>query len=170
MQWLDLFHDISNKVAVTVLIILVGFIIGRIAGRLIFRILHEIEIDRLISKKKADIANSVSQVIEYTIYVITVCLALDNLDILAFALIAAVVILAVILIISALLGFKDFVPNFLCGLWIKNKGLAVVDTNIRLSSVKGRVVKRGLLHIKVKTKSDDIISVPNCVVVKKKWN
>jgi small-conductance mechanosensitive channel len=169
MDWLDLFHSITNKVAVTVLIVLVGFIIGRIVGRLILRILNEFEIDTLVKKGKSSIALSISQVIEYIIYVITVCIALDSLGILAYVLIAAVAIIILILIVSALLGFKDFVPNFLCGFWLRKKSIIKKDNYVNLGDIRGKVIKNGLLGVKIKTKSEDIISIPNLTVLKKKW-
>ncbi len=169
MEWLDLFHSITNKIAVTVLIILVGFIIGRIIGRLILRILNEFEIDKLVKKGNSSIALSISQVIEYIIYAITICIALDSLGILAYVLIAVVSVILLVLVVSALLGFKDFVPNFLCGLWLRRKQIIKKDNYVNLGDIRGKVIKRGLLGVKVKTKSEDIISIPNLAVLKKKW-
>jgi small conductance mechanosensitive channel len=169
MEWLDLFHSITNKIAVTVLIILVGFIIGRIIGKLIFRLLQELEVDSLVKKGKSSIALSISQVIEYVIYVVTICIALDSLGILAYVLIAIVAIIILVLIVSALLGFKDFVPNFLCGLWLRKKKIIKADNYVNLGDIRGKVMKRGILGVKIKTKSDDIISIPNLTVLKKKW-
>lgn len=167
MEWLGVFHSITNRIAVVVLIILVGFIIGRITGRLLYRVLHEFEIDNILKRKGSSVEQSVSQVIEYVIYVITVCIALDTLGILAYSLIAAVVIVALILILSALLGVKDFIPNFLCGLWIRRKSL--VSNYINLGDVRGKVIKKGWLGIKIQNKSKDIISIPNLAVLRKKW-
>jgi small-conductance mechanosensitive channel len=169
MDWLDLFHSITNEIAVTVLIILVGFIIGRIIGRLILRVLNEFEIDNLVKKGKSSIALSISQVIEYSIYVITVCIALDSLGILAYVLIAVVAVIILILIVSALLGFKDFVPNFLCGLWLRKKNIIKKDNYVNLGDIRGKVIKKGWLDIKIKTKSEDIISIPNLTVLRKKF-
>lgn len=168
MQWLDLFHSVTNRIAVTVLIILVGFIIGRVIGRLIFRILDEFEVDSLF-RKGSSVEKGISQVFEYVIYVVTVCIALDNLGIIAHVLIALIVIIVLIVSVSALLGFKDFVPNFLCSLWIRKKGLAGVGTYVNLGDIRGKVIKKGILNIKVQTKSRDIISVPCLTVLKKKF-
>ncbi|MBN1644846.1 mechanosensitive ion channel [Candidatus Woesearchaeota archaeon] len=169
MEWVDLFHLVTNKIAVTVLIVLVGFIIGRIVGRLIFRILHELEIDNLVKKANSSVEQSISQVFEYVIYVITVCIALDNLGILAYVLIISVAVVVFVIILSALLGFKDFIPNFLCGLWLRKKNSMYKNNYVSLGNVKGKVVSKGLVGIKIQTKSKDIISIPNLTILKKKW-
>lgn len=168
MAWLDLFHSITNEIAVTALIILVGFIVGRIVGRLVFRVLNEFEVDALF-RRGSSVEHGVSQVLEYVIYTVTICIALDNLGILVHVLLGLLGLVLLIVLVSALLGFKDSVPNFLCGLWIRRQGFVRAGSYAGFGNIRGRVIKRGLLGIRVQTKSKDLISVPNLTVLKKKW-
>ncbi|MBW2978835.1 mechanosensitive ion channel [Candidatus Woesearchaeota archaeon] len=167
MKWLDFFNSITTNIAVIVLIILVGFIIARLVGKLVYRILHEFEVDSLLNRKTGSVEESISQVLEYVIYIITVCIAVDTLGILAYVLIVLIVAFALIIILSIISGARDFIPNFLCSWWVRKNH--AINTYIDLDDVKGRIIKRGLLRIKIKTRSRDIISVPNFTVLKKKW-
>jgi len=167
IEWFDRYRLVTNRIAVVVLIVLVGFIIGRIVGRLVFRGLKELEISRFF-KKQVSFEESIAQVVEYMVYVITVLIALDNLNILVYVLLSVIAVLALAVVLSALLGFRDFIPNFVCGLVIRRRKSIKAGECIVLDKIVGKVTKFGFLTTCLKTKSGDIIRVPNCVVLRKR--
>jgi len=168
MDWLFLLRSVTNQAAAVVFILLVGFIVGRILGRLVFRILHEFNVDSFV-RKGGSVEKGVSQVFEYTVYIITVCIGLDTLGILGYVLVVSVALAVLVLVVSALLGFRDFIPNFFCGLWLARHYSISVGDNVRFGDVKGRVVKSSLLRVDIQDKYGDIISVPNLLVLRKRF-
>ena len=168
IEWFDRYRLVTNRIAVVVLIVLVGFIIGRIVGRLVFRGLKELEFDRFFKKQAVPLEKSIAQVVEYVVYVITVLIALDNLNILVYVLLSVLAVLVLVVVVSALLGFRDFVPNFVCGLVLWRRKSIHEGECVVLDKLVGKVIKFGFLTTCLKTKSGDIIRVPNCVVLRKR--
>lgn len=168
IEWYDAFRLITNRIGVVVLIIFFGFIVGRIVGRLIFRGLKELELERFVKKTSHSFEENVSQVIEYIVYFVTVLIALDTAGILLYLLSSVAGIIVLILVISALLSFRDFVPNLICGLILKHRKSIRVGDCVVLGRIVGKVTKFGFLSTQLITKSGDVLSVPNCFVLRKR--
>jgi small-conductance mechanosensitive channel len=168
IEWYAVFRSVTNRIGVVILIILFGFIVGRIVGRLIFRGLKELELERFFRKTSHSFEEGVAQVIEYIIYVVTVLIALDTAGILVYLLSSIAGIIVLILALSALLSFRDFVPNLFCGLILKHKKSICVGECIVLGNIVGKVTKFGFLSTQLITKSGDVLSVPNCFVLRKR--
>ena len=168
IEWYDSFRLVTNRIGVVVLIIFFGFIVGRIVGRLIFRGLKELELERFFRKSSHSFEEGVSQVIEYIIYVVTILIALDTAGILLYLLSSIAGIVVLILVLSALLSFRDFVPNLICGLVLKYKKSVRVGDCVVLGRIVGKVTRFGLLSTQLITKSGDVLSVPNGFVLRKR--
>lgn len=168
IEWYDAFRLVTNRIGVVVLIIFFGFIVGRIVGRLIFRGLKELELERFFKKTSHSFEGGVSQVVEYIIYVITILIALDTAGILLYLLSSIAGIIILILVLSALLGFRDFVPNLICGLILRHKKSICIGDCVVLCRIVGKVTKFGFLSTQLITKSGDVLSVPNCFVLRKR--
>ena len=168
IEWYDAFRLVTNRIGVVVLIIFFGFIVGRIVGRLIFRGLKELELERFFRKSSHSFEESVAQVIEYIIYVVTILIALDTAGILLYLLSSIAGIVVLILALSALLSFRDFVPNLVCGLVLWHKKSVRVGDCVVLGRIVGKVTRFGFLSTQLITKSGDVLSVPNGFVLRKR--
>jgi small-conductance mechanosensitive channel len=174
---MDWFTDVSkyigatlNNVIAAVVILLIGFIIGKLAGRFIQKALHEAELDKILKKAGAKVTfeKALSQITEYFIYFITIIFALNQLGITTVVLYIIALAAMVILVISAFLGLKDFIPNFIAGLVIYRRDLIKEGKKVSINGVSGKVHKLSLLDTIIKTPKGDIIHIPNSVVVKSK--
>jgi small-conductance mechanosensitive channel len=157
------------KFIVAIILLLVGFIIGRICGRLVFRFLHSFEINESLSKLSG-VRMKIEEIAEtfttYFIYFITVVIVLQQMGLATTVLhmIAAGVI--IIIILSTFLGVKDFIPNAIAGLYIQRRRKFLVGQTIKVKGMSGKIDKITLLETRLKTKSGDIILIPNSILHK----
>ena len=166
IEWYDSFRLISNRIGVVALIIFFGFIVGRIVGRLLYRGLKELELERFFRRNSRSFEKGFSQSVEYVIYGITVLIALDSAGILLYLLSSVAGIVVLILVLSVLLGIRDFVPNLICGLILRHRKSIHAGDCVVLGRIVGKVVKFGFLSTQLITKSGDVLSVPNCFVLR----
>ena len=150
------------RVLTALIIFLLGFIIGRIAGRLIERALKEAELNSFL-KRTANINFNAESVISgfimYSIYFLTILASLEQLGVASIILYILAATAAVIILVSFFMAARDFLPNLIAGFYMYSK---IREGNtIEIDKVKGTIEKIELLHIKIRTKSGDIIYVPN---------
>ncbi len=72
----------------------------------------------------------------------------------------------VIVIISIFLSIKDFVPNFMAGIFIHRKGFVNEGDKIRVKGVEGRIIHLNLVETRIKTKKGDVIYLPNVLLTR----
>lgn len=163
------FSGFFTKFLVAVVILLIGFIVGKLLGRMVFKFLHSMEINHNLNKL-ANINVGVEEILEafttYFIYFITIVMVLQQLGLATTVLnmIAGGVI--VIIILSTLLGVKDFIPNAVAGFILQRKNFISVGETIKVKGMQGKVVKISLVETKIETKDQDIIFIPNSVLTK----
>ena len=167
MEWYTIMF---NNIVAAVVIILIGFIIGRVIGKLIRRILNEAEIDKIIKKTGISLSleKSLSQVSEYGIYLITIIIALNQLGIMKILLYVLAVSILLIIVISLLLSIKDFIPNFIAGLAIKRRDLFKKGDRIKINGMSGIVSSLSFLETRLTTSKNDIIIIPNSIIMNSK--
>ena len=151
------------------IIILIGVVIGRLSGKLVTRLLKEIELNLLVRKatnKRVQIEELAGKMTSYVIYFFVIIMAFNQLGLTMtiFYLISAAII--IVIIISFVLGVRDFIPNMFAGLTIQKKGFLQVGDKIEFRGVKGKVDYINLIEIRVLTKGGDIISIPNSLLAK----
>tara|TARA_Y100000310_G_scaffold345838_1_gene470959 strand:- start:7720 stop:8277 length:558 start_codon:yes stop_codon:yes gene_type:complete len=173
---IDLFLDVQKildplftRLAISLIILLIGLVLGRLAYKVLTKILKEIELDKIIKKitgVKIGVNEFVSATVKYIIYFVFIIAALNRLGIqtLAFNIILGGIILLVLLTI--LLSIKDFVPNFIAGLFLQNKGFVKVGDKIRVNEVEGTIIEITHVESKIKTKNGDTLFVPNTFLTK----
>jgi len=163
------FSGLMTKLIAAVIIILVGFIIGRILGKLVQKVLHELEIDRILKKKanvKFSFEKTVGKFVAYFIYFLTLVIALNQLGLTTTILHMISAAVLIIVVISIILGIKDFIPNLLAGMHINRHNMINEGDKIRVRGTEGKVMSVDLTEIKLKTKSGDIIFIPNSIFIK----
>jgi small-conductance mechanosensitive channel len=72
----------------------------------------------------------------------------------------------IIIVISILLGIKDFIPNFLAGLQIYRKEMVGEGDFIRVRGTEGEVTSLDITEITLKTAKGDMIYIPNSILIK----
>ena len=160
---------LMTKLIVAVLIILIGFIAGRVAGKLTQKVLHELELDRILkqtAKIKFSLEKALGKFVAYFIYFIAIIIALNQVGLTTTILHMISAAVLIIIVISIVLGVKDFIPNLLAGMHIHRKGLLKEGDRIRVRGTEGKVISVELTETKLKTKKGDIIILPNSILVK----
>lgn len=160
---------LMTKLIMAVLIILIGFIIGRVLGKLTQKVLHEVEIDRILKQKariKFSVENSVGKFVAYFIYFLTIIAALNQMGLTTTILHMISAAVLIIIVISIILGIKDFIPNLLAGMHIHRQDMIKEGDRIKVRGTEGKVMSVDLTETKIKTKSGDIIFMPNSILIK----
>ena len=167
----SIFSTFVGDIIVAVIILFIGFAVGKIVGRVVNKFLKRLELDKVLKQVagiKFSLENILSLGAAYFVYFISVIMALGKLGIATTVLqiISAGAITLVVLAI--LLGIKDFIPNLVAGLFISQKQLFKEGNNIKFQEIEGKVVSITLLETQLKTKTGDIIHIPNSNLTKNK--
>ncbi len=158
-----------QNLILAIIIILIGFIIGRILGKLITKILHEIELNNIIKKLtgiKLSLEELAGQIIAFISYFASIILALSQVGLASTIGIIISAFIIVLVIISFLLGVKDFFPNFIAGLALHRKNLFKEGSRIKTKDIEGKIIKAALTETVIETKNKDIIYIPNSLLRK----
>ncbi len=159
------------KVFLAILIFLAGFILGKLLGRILYKFLNEIELNKFFRESlhlKANIEHILSEILSYSIYIIALIAALEEIGIAntVLYLISAAVIL--LILISFFLAIRDILPNFISGLYLYSREGLKPGMNIEIDELKGEFIHIDLFHIRIKTKTGDILYIPNSAAAKAK--
>jgi small-conductance mechanosensitive channel len=164
-----LYSPIFSKLIVTIIIILVGLIIGRTIGKIIYRIIKEIGITKVVrknTKTNISIERIVSNFVAYFIYFVTIIMALNNLGLSTTVLNILIIAIIIIVIITIFFIIKDFFPNIISGIFIKQKSFIKQGDFIIFNNNEGEIIKINIIETTLKTKKGDIIYVPNSLLFK----
>ncbi|HII30322.1 TPA: mechanosensitive ion channel [Candidatus Woesearchaeota archaeon] len=175
----DLFTRALNNFVLAAVVVLIGLMIGRISGRFTKRLLNELGLNSYL-KRKTGINIAAEEffegIISTVIYIITAYFALRQLGIAAFIINLAAFIALIALLVSVLFVIRDFAPNIVAGLMIRQRQLIKTGDRISVFSVKGSVRELGLVSVQIRTAEGDTIIVPNAVFIShatrrfKKWS
>jgi len=166
------FTRFVTRLVVAAIIILIGFILGRIAGKIVLRILNEIELNKILKKAtnvKISLEEMISHGISYFIYFVAIIWALETLNLAPIILYIISIGFIVVVILSVLLGVKDFIPNFFAGFFIHRRKIVKKGDYLKLGDVEGTVDKVTLLDTLIKTKQGDTLYVPNSALLKSQF-
>ena len=154
-----------------VIILLVGFGVGILVKKLLKKILKEIELNKLMNKVglTINLESSISTIISYLIYLVTIVFFLNQLGITSIVLYLVVGAILMLIILTFLVGLKDVIPNFVAWLIIQKRGKLKEGHRIDIKEISGRIEKIGYLETEIKTDSDDILYVPNNLFIKSKF-
>ncbi len=150
-------------------ILLMGLVVGRFLGKLIERILNELELDEVLKKHlgiKIPLEHLIGNIVKFIVYTIAIFLALNQLGLTTRLLYIILIIIFVILIIFIVFALKDFIPNVVAGFLIYQRKIVEIGDVIKTDSIKGKVIEISFIETRIKTKSNDIIVVPNVFLVK----
>lgn len=157
------------KFIVAIVLLLIGFILGKILGRLVYKFLHSFEINENFSKL-AGITLKIEEIAEtfttYFIYFVTIVIVLQQIGLVSTILHMVAAGVIILIILSAFLGIKDFIPNAISGFFIQRKNEFRIGQRIKVKGMQGKIIEINLLETKIETKGGDIIFIPNSVLSK----
>ena len=159
------------RMGFAILIFLIGFAIGNILGKIVYKLLKEIEINKILKKItgiKLNLDHIISNTLSYSIYFLSVVAALDQMGIANTILYLISGTIIIFILLSFFIAIRDFVPNLVAGFYLYSKEKLKEGSKIEINNIKGTLEKIDLLQVKIKTKKDDIIYIPNSTVIKSK--
>jgi small conductance mechanosensitive channel len=157
------------KIVIAVLIFLIGFVIGKIVQKLIIKFFELSDLDRILKKRtglRVPMSIITSTVVSYFVYMIAIVMALSRLEITTTVITTIVIILIVILVLFVIFGLNDVFANFTAGLILKIKSNIKPGDYIRIKDkrIEGYVINMTLINIRLETKKDEIVFIPNMAV------
>jgi len=164
-----LYQGVINKAIAAVIILLIGFIIGKVVAKIFQKFLAEIELNKMMKKAagiKVSLEEILSYFVQYFIYFIFIIMALNQLGLTTTILNMLSGAIIIVIIISIFLGIKDFIPNFIAGMFIHSKGFIKEGDHIKVKDVQGKIVKINMVETRIETKSGDLIYLPNTMLTK----
>jgi small-conductance mechanosensitive channel len=161
IEQINTFNAYLYTGTIAVIILLGGLIIGNIARKLLAKLFKEININKLAIKMEisADLSIIISTLIAYIIYIISIILFLDYLNIRLYVILLITLGILVLVGLSLLVGIKDVIPNLIGG--IKSRKKIKVGKIVDMNGISGKVEKRGWFVTKVKTRSGEELHFPN---------
>ena len=163
-------NPIITKAVIAVLILLIGLILGKLIGNLIRRALHEVKLDkhlRTVSGFKFSLEKGISTFVSYFIYFIAIIMALNSLGLTTAILNMISAAIIIIIVVSFILAVKDFFPNLMAGISIKNKKIFNEGDEIQIKEVKGKIVSIGFLETRMITIYKEEVIIPNSIFNKR---
>lgn len=159
-----------EKLLIGIIILLIGFGLGILARKLALRILKEIELNRIMNRVGVsyNLEKGVSSIISYVIYLFTIIIFLEQLEIKSIVLYLAAGALLMLVILTMFVGLKDVVPNFIGWLYLQKDEKMKEGYKINIREIAGTIEKIGWLETEIRTDNDDILYVPNALFLKSK--
>lgn len=136
---------IAQHLSAAIIVLLAGFLLAKLGGKAVKRILHEAEINRVLEAAGfKPISDPLARLAEYAIYIGAILVALQQLGLTSIV-IGIIATLAVIVIsLSLILAFRDFIPNAITGLFLRKQLSQHVGTDITIGIVTGTLKRVGL--------------------------
>lgn len=155
------------------LYLLIGIVLGRLGGRLVHKILHELEFDSFMrnhTRIRVSLEELASRLVEYIIYFIAILIALRKLGLVSGVLQFVAASIIILVIVSVILGLKDFIPNIIAGMRMQQKRYFFVGDKVSVRDaervVEGSITSITLLETVIKTRNGDILYIPNSLLGK----
>lgn len=160
---LSAINPVIQGILVATLILIIGLVTGKLLGKFVKRLLHEFEADKNLHEAtgwKFSVEEGTSVFVTYFTYFIALIMALDTIGITSAVLNMIAGIVVLLLMISAVLAIKDFLPNLVAGISLRSKKEFQEGTTIKIKNVEGKIEEIGLLETRIKAKKE-VILIPN---------
>lgn len=166
----DKFTPVLSKIAIAVLILLIGLILGKLLGNLIRRALSEVQLDkhlRTTAGLRLSLERIISSFVSYFIYFVAVVMSLNSLGLTTAVLNMIAAAIIIVIVVSFILAVKDFFPNFMAGIMIKNKKMFNKGDTVQIKEVRGRIISIGFLETRILTPGKEEVIIPNSIFNKR---
>ena len=165
---INLIKPIISKIIVALIILLIGFIVGKLLGKTAHWLLRTLDVNRYwkeLTGMNWRIDAAVSGILSGIIYFIVIVMVLN---VLGLSTIIAKILgfgVMIIIFISFILAWKDFIPNYIDGLRLY-KRLKVKD-DVIIEDIKGTVEEVTWTDTKIVTEKGDHLYIPHSTFLKK---
>ncbi|MBD3208878.1 mechanosensitive ion channel [Candidatus Woesearchaeota archaeon] len=156
-------HPLVVQSVSALLALFIGFLIGRLAGLLLRTLLHSFGVDQHVRAATGHsffLERNLSTLLSVCVYVASVIVALEFLNLTSIVLLVIAGVAAVIVLVSFLLALKDFLPNVFAAFIIRTKRPFWKGSMIAVRGVKGTVLRLTLTSVQLR-EGDDVVRVPN---------
>ena len=161
--------DLTLNLIAGLVILLVGLVVGRFLGNLTRKVLHELELDRLLREQtrfKIPLEQLLGSLVKFVVYFIAIIFSLDQLGLQTAILNIILTIILIVMVVFMILAVKDFIPNLVSGLILHQKRNIKPGEKIEVNDIEGEVINITLIETKIRTKSGDIVYIPNSILTK----
>lgn len=162
------------KIITSLIIILAGFALGILIDKALLRLFKELQLNQLIGRIfiAVNLERWLSTFSSYFIYLGTIIIFLNYLDIELAALYLILGGIFLLLLLTFIVWLKDILPNYSGWLLLKEKGNLAMGSFLEIGEtdgVSGTIEKTGWLETKIKTKKGDILYIPNSLFLNSKF-
>ena len=163
-----LIKPVVSEIIVALIILLIGFIVGKLLGKTVHWLLRTLDINRYwkeLTGMNWRIDAAVSGILSGITYFIVIVMVLN---VLGLSTIIAKILgfgIMIIIFISFILAWKDFIPNYIDGLRLY-KRLKVKD-DVIIEDIKGTVEEVTWTDTKIVTEKGDHLYIPHSTFLKK---
>lgn len=153
-------NEVMLKLGIAVVLVMLGILIARILGRLVQKILHEMNVDKRLKKTGYGfkIEKNARKFVNYTICLIAIIYALDQLGLTKEVLWFLFAIIFITAIILAYISIKELIKDFRAGVKI-HKNIQI-GNNLKIGNVEGRIVNISRTNVQIKTNENELVFVP----------
>ena len=163
-----LIKPVVSEIIVALIILLIGFIVGKLLGKTVHWLLRTLDINRYwkeLTGMNWRIDAAVSGILSGITYFIVIVMVLN---VLGLSTIIAKILgfgIMIIIFISFILAWKDFIPNYIDGLRLY-KRLKIKD-DVIIDDIKGTVEEVTWTDTKIVTEKGDHLYIPHSTFLKK---
>jgi small-conductance mechanosensitive channel len=166
---LSIVSPVLLKIIIAVLIFFIGFVIGKIVQKLVLNFFRISGLDRIFRRNtgiKVPISLITATIVSYFIYIVAIVMALNRLEIATTIITTIVIVLVILLVLFVIFGMNDIFGNLTAGVVIRFKGNIMPGDYIRVKDkhIEGYVISMNMLNIRLETKKDEIVFIPNMVL------
>lgn len=156
-----------NIGVVAIVILLIGLALGILAKKLVYRFLKDLNFNHLGPKigTTVDLEALVSSLVSYVIYLISIILFLDQLQIRTIAIVLVVAGILLLFLLTFLVGAKNVYRNFKGWLKIRRDPKMRKGRKIEFKEISGIIERARIQETLVRTDKGDILHFPNAI-----WN
>jgi len=167
MTWFTAIQNVLNTITVALITILVGFIIAKLASRIAKRVMKEAELNRILAKAGLrPFSDTIGSLIEYLLYMATLLIVLQQLGLTTLVLGIIIIIAAIVIGFILLLAVRNFIPNALVGIFVRQRMKRYLGKKVRLGSITGRLEHIGIVASVIKNADEH--SIPHLYASKQK--
>ena len=152
----------AGKFFSAIIILFIGLIVAKIISKFVRKILQEMELNthiRLFTGLRIPLDRYIGDIILTVGYFIAAYVTLQYLNLVGILLVVLIVIFGIIFLLSIFIGVRDFFPNLVSGMRLRDN-LSKGD-RIYYKKMSLRIESIGYFETKLFTKEQDIIYFPN---------
>jgi len=160
------YPEILTNVVAGLLVIGFGILLGNIFSVVSRKALQSFEVERILQDfgLRFPLEEFTASVLKYGIYLAGLIFGLTFLGLQAIVLYIVLFTILGMLLLFIILAFKDFIPNFVAGLFLHFRERLRVGEVVAIDSIEGKVIRMDMLETKIRTTDGDVVVMPNVLI------